>query len=75
MEQEKNYHIFYDMLAGAPPDMRQALGLDTRQSFLVSKRHILGLQEHNKVSYNNSCIYLSYIAIGYLISIVFLCFL
>ena len=51
MEQERNYHIFYDMLAGAPLDMRQALGLDSRQSFLVSKRHILGLLKHNKVSY------------------------
>lgn len=34
--EERSYHIFYQMLAGAPPDMKNALGLDARANFKVS---------------------------------------
>ena len=33
--EERSYHIFYQMLAGAPADMRNALGLGSGATFKV----------------------------------------
>ena len=34
--EERSYHIFYQMLAGAPPEMKNALGLGSGANFKVS---------------------------------------
>ena len=33
---ERSYHIFYHLLAGAPKEMKAALGLDSGDTFAVS---------------------------------------
>ena len=35
--EERSYHIFYQMLAGAPADMRNALGLGSGATFKVTE--------------------------------------
>ena len=43
MNEERNYHIFYHMLAGAPNDMKQALGIDPHQNYVVSFRYRMNI--------------------------------
>ena len=38
MAEERNYHAFYRLIAGAPDDLRSALGLDPKASYAVSFR-------------------------------------
>ena len=43
MNEERNYHIFYRMLAGAPNDMKQALGIDPHQNYAVSFKYRMNI--------------------------------
>ena len=40
MAEERNYHIFYRLLAGAPPDVMKRLHLDPNSSYGVSGRSL-----------------------------------
>ncbi|CAI8049871.1 Unconventional myosin-VI, partial [Geodia barretti] len=52
--EERNYHVFYRMLAGASPDMRQALGLQDGASFTYlnpASLHDPNLQDEEEFSH------------------------
>jgi myosin-6 len=52
--EERNYHVFYRMLAGASPDMRQALGLQDGASFAYlnpASLHDPNLQDREEFSH------------------------
>ena len=54
--EERSYHIFYNMLAGAPPKMKEALGLLPGIKFNVSEHveHFAHMHVHKHTHTNIS---------------------
>ena len=52
--EERNYHVFYRVLAGAPQKMKEALGLQDGATFAVSSLSLSLLRTHLSLSLSHS---------------------